>query len=367
MKKIVYLFTLLICCLETFSQSACNNEDFEDAGLTYSVPSTVTITTSKGITGWTATMGTNSGVNQQIFSCIQTGCCSDTTGLLVTEISTNSPGGYIDPIIGTAYPLFSIFGTGVNNGIFPYGFNCYGNWFVKLNNTSAGTGITQLTHSFVITPSNANFKYAFISVTQTSTPGAHCCCNNSGFSVTFKDCLGNFLATSSQFSVAPDAGGSCSPVGPCTSGPIITFSTASSAAWTYNTWKLDSIDLSPWMGACITVDVRAFDCAFAGHAGYAYFDAQCSPLLTTSINYSSIYHGLKLYPNPNHGDFSLNVSNEIKNGEIELRNVLGQTVHRQNIKQGNNQIKTENLAKGIYNYTVLQDKVVVSVGKVVVE
>ena len=57
----------------------------------------------------------------------------------------------------------------------------------------------------------------------------------------------------------------------------------------------------------------------------------------------------------------------IKNAEIEIRNVLGQVVYKQIVKQGSNSIKTENLAKGIYNYSVTDNKIIVSVGKIVIE
>lgn len=345
--------------------AACNNEDFEDAGLTYTTPSTVTITTVNGINGWIAKAGTNLGSPQNIYSCIQSGCCSDTNNLLVNEISTNT--GYIDPIIGASYPIYSVFGNGLNNGFSSNGFKCFGKWFVKINNQTAGAGITQLTKSLTVTSSNANFKYAFITVLQDAAAGAHCCCNNSGFSVTFKDCLGNILATASQFSVSPNEGTGCTTIGPCTTGPIISFSNTSQPGWNYNKWKLDSIDLSAWIGNCITIDVRAFDCTFSGHAGYAYFDAQCSPLLSTGVNVLSNKENIKLYPNPNNGLFNLEISQSLKGGEIEMRNVLGQIVLREEIKQGNNKINSQNLMKGIYTYSILQNKEVINIGKVIIE
>ena len=121
------------------------------------------------------------------------------------------------------------------------------------------------------------------------------------------------------------------------------------------------------MGQCVVAEFTAFDCTYVGHAGYAYIDAQCAPVVVNGINSPSNYVYYKVYPNPSQGDFNIEINKEINDGEIEVRNVLGQIILKQNVIQGKNSIKTENLTKGIYNYTVLQNKEVVSVGKIVIE
>jgi len=50
-----------------------------------------------------------------------------------------------------------------------------------------------------------------------------------------------------------------------------------------------------------------------------------------------------------------------------VRNVLGQVVLREEIKQGNNKINSQNLLKGIYTYAILQNKEIINVGKVIIE
>jgi len=336
------------------SSAVCINEDFEEAGLTSPVPSTINISTINGINGWSAYSGVLTS-----FTCLYPGCCAGAPN--ATKVIAPGPGGLIDSIIGPSYPIHSVFGDSLNvNGTAVNGFNCYGNWFVKLNNSIYNSGASRITKTFSITPSNAIFNFAFIGVAQ----GYHCCCDNGGIKVAFKNCFNALLPSVPQFSFAPI----CLPSSSCFSQSTISvFSSTVTGIWKYNKWAKSSIDLSPWMGTCITIEVTAVDCPYNGHVGYGYFDAQCAPSIPNNINSLSNYANYKVYPNPNTGNFNIDVSKEINNGEILLRNVLGQTVHRQNIKQGNNQVKTENLAKGIYNYSVMQNKVVVSVGKVVVE
>ncbi len=76
---------------------------------------------------------------------------------------------------------------------------------------------------------------------------------------------------------------------------------------------------------------------------------------------------IKLYPNPNNGSFKLQVDSDIKNGELILVNSLGQKVYGQKITQGENQIITNNLAKGLYHYLILENKNQVSEGKIAIE
>ncbi len=43
-------------------------------------------------------------------------------------------------------------------------------------------------------------------------------------------------------------------------------------------WKVASLDLTPYIGTCVTIQLTASGCAYGGHCGYAYFDATCNPL-----------------------------------------------------------------------------------------
>jgi len=341
------------------ASAVCVNEDFEEGSLTSPVPGTINVTTAGGINGWNASSGTNSGSNG---SCQLTGCCAGAPNAV--QVIAPGPAGAIDPIIGATYPIHSVFGNGLNTAATALnGFNCYGDWFAKINNQTGGAGLNRLTKQINVTAANVIFNFAYIAVVQ----GAHCCCDNGGVSIKFRDCLGNLLASASQFSISPSAGVGCTPTGVCSSPSTITVVSAPTAGWFYNKWVNSSIDLSLWMGSCIRVEVTGIDCPYSGHGGYAYFDAQCAATVVNSIHSLGNKANFNLYPNPTSGNFNVDISSALNNGEIELRNVLGQIVYKQQVKQGNNQINTQNLAKGIYTYSVLQDKELVNTGKLVIE
>jgi hypothetical protein len=333
--------------------AACVNEDFEEGSLSSPVPGTINVNSVNMVNGWTANGAFNSsgGTNG---NCINTYSYS-----LPNAIQLIAPGsaGYIDPLIGSSYPIHSVFGNSLNpTATTLNGFNCYGDWFAKINNQTAGSSVNRLKKTINVTPSNVYFNFAVMVLVE----GSHGCCDGGAVSITFKDCLGNLLATAQHYSLSAQTG--CA-----TSNSVTILTSPVNPTWRYSKWSNSSIDLTPWLGQCVTAEFVAFDCTYSGHAGYAYIDAQCAPMVVNGINTPSNYMYYKVYPNPTAGHFNIEINKEISEGEIEMRNVLGQSVLKQAIYQGKNQIKTEDLAKGIYNYSVYSNKTVVSVGKVVIE
>lgn len=340
------------------SVAACVNEDFEEGSLTSPVPGTIVVTTTNQINGWSAWGANNSGGGTN-GNCTNTYVYGNPT---VVQLIAPGAMGLTDAIIGSGYRIYSVFGnttTTYPNAALQDPFNHYGDWIAKINNQVNGASVNKLIKTINVTPSNVYFNFAAMVVME----GSHFCCDGGAVSIVFKDCLGNFLATAQQYSIAAATGStSCA-----TSSSITILTSTINAQWKYSKWANSSIDLTPWLGQCVVAEFTAFDCTYTGHAGYAYIDAQCAPVVVNGINTPANHAYYKVYPNPTQSDFNIEISKEIYNGEIEVRNVLGQIVLKQNVIQGKNSIKTENLAKGIYNYAVLQDKVVVSVGKVVVE
>lgn len=88
---------------------------------------------------------------------------------------------------------------------------------------------------------------------------------------------------------------------------------------------------------------------------------------TTGMSENNFESGLSIYPNPNNGEFKLKIDYQIDNGEILLFNSLGQKVHEQKISHGQNNIITNGLATGLYNFIILRDKGQVSNGKLTVD
>ncbi len=62
----------------------------------------------------------------------------------------------------------------------------------------------------------------------------------------------------------------------------------------------------------------------------------------------------KVFPNPSSGSFKLEIEPGFTNGEFIIINSLGEKVHAQKIIGGINEINTNDLANGLYYYSVIQ-------------
>jgi hypothetical protein len=89
----------------------------------------------------------------------------------------------------------------------------------------------------------------------------------------------------------------------------------------------------------------------------------CTGISTNSLASDQI----SVYPNPNSGSFKLQIDTEIQDTEIVLFNSFGQQVHAQKISQGENKITTNGLSKGLYHYTLSENKHQIHNGKIVLE
>ena len=76
---------------------------------------------------------------------------------------------------------------------------------------------------------------------------------------------------------------------------------------------------------------------------------------------------INLFPNPNKGNFTLRIGKVTEGAELQIMNSIGQLVFRKNVISGENLISTGNLAKGIYNYSVVENKRTVGKGKLIIE
>lgn len=85
------------------------------------------------------------------------------------------------------------------------------------------------------------------------------------------------------------------------------------------------------------------------------------------LNANELPNNLAIYPNPNNGLFYLKIDSEIKNGQLILINIIGQKVYEQKLIQGSNEIKTNGLPMGLYNYILLQGNQTVKTGKLTIE
>ncbi|HRH11681.1 MAG TPA: hypothetical protein PLU73_09210, partial [Bacteroidia bacterium] len=245
---------------------ACTNEDFEGSAAAQ-------ITSSNQINGWTVTGDDNSNYPD---NCNLQTCCPNAP--FASElINCPSGTGYIDPVIGGVYPIYSVFGNGANNGNptnpqmpIPMG----GTKVIRINNPLAGDNtVEKLSKTFAVTPSNALFQFAFASVFFTN----HGCCDGANFQIKLS-ANGNTLSCPSYSIATPSQ--QCTTVTPmpfynCGSGTPFT----GTGTYIFNKWSINSMDLSTYIGSNITIEITVSDCIYGGHYGYSFFDAQCSPMV----------------------------------------------------------------------------------------
>ncbi|MBA3664339.1 MAG: gliding motility-associated C-terminal domain-containing protein [Bacteroidetes bacterium] len=220
------------------NSAPCVNEGFE-------ATAPGQYTTFNGIAGWTLANGSNGFPNGGA-------CVTPTFG------TNGSPECWVvttplaDPYLGTL-PASPLGGTNV----------------LKMNNNSPGVLITQIRQTFPVTTANSLFQFAYAGAWDGS---GHACCDQPFFKVDIYNCAGAPLPCSS-ISLTPSGSG-------CTSGVAGYSVTSSLISWT--NWTVKYIDLTPYIGSCITVKVTNGDCNGGAHFGYAFFDAKCGGQLVGS-------------------------------------------------------------------------------------
>ena len=233
--------------LQQVQTAACNNEDFELGNYN----------------GWIYTTWSNYLAD----NCLMTSNSSGGGGpVLVVSTPYNFPGGcvYSWPAALNVIP---------NS---PLG----GNYVAQLNNCSANSKVVRLEKTFTVTPSNALFQFAYIMALDAR--GGHCCCEQPQLRVDFmisNNCTGApTLTNCPSFTISAPQGPSCSPCPP-------TFTLTSSGNIYYSwdpvnstPWKVQSVDLTPLIGSCVTVRFTVTDCIYGGHYATAFIDTKCSPM-----------------------------------------------------------------------------------------
>ncbi len=228
---------------------ACNNEDFELATTNIVAPNTVQ--------GWTLQSGSNNNSCQQPV-------------LNANNLYTV----YTAPIVDSRIPgtISSYFDASTNT-------TPAGNAFIRLNDDNAGAKAVRMTKSFIPTATSALFQYAYIAVIE---DGSHPCCDQAGFNI--KVTVTNTVTNTSTLLACPNIsvavpGAACSftipPGGPSFS-PCV-----NAAGWSYANWTASALDLTPYIGSLVKIDVTVVDCDAGGHGAYFYFDAKCSPMVIT--------------------------------------------------------------------------------------
>jgi len=146
-------------------------------------------------------------------------------------------------------------------------------------------------------------------------------------------------------------------------GQTATLTATGLTTYTWNTGATgSSIVVTPTASAIYSVN--GFDSNSCAGSGSTFVGVS----LCTGVGEANFLNpGINLYPNPNNGEFVLKIGTQMNNMELLIENNLGQIVHTQTVSQGENKIRTKNLAQGIYHYLVLENKQVIGQGKMKIE
>jgi hypothetical protein len=138
------------------------------------------------------------------------------------------------------------------------------------------------------------------------------------------------------------------------------------------TWSKNNLGLGYSMGALqdqlLAVTMSANNVIVSTKSGKVFYRA-ASQLGLVGIN-ESILTSIesKVYPNPAN-DFTTVEANDLmfeKNCEVKITDVLGRDISVTEMKNGKAELNLSNFSKGIYTYSVYNNKTVVSKGKLVV-
>ena len=219
--------------------AGCVNEGFESTA-----PGTYTA--ANAVAGWSLSSRTT-------YSC--------------TSSPTWAPGSSEFSVISTPILNFPVIGNIPNS---PLG----GSHVVQLNDFSTNQHVTRLSQTITVTSLNTSFKFAYAGVWQDA---GHHCCEQPQFNIELQDCSGSALYCSS-YSVTP---------GSTLCSPNMAASTTISPGFFWTNWQVKTVDLTPFIGSCVVVNVISSDCVFSGHYGTVLFDALCSsgiPVMNNSGN-----------------------------------------------------------------------------------
>ena len=219
-------FSYSISTYITPIQPTCTNIGFENA-------------TSSG---WTATHGVvDDGVSTAPYPIYTP--TSFTASATQHQITTAGN----DPVVGAALPKVCP-GLGPNS--------------LRLGDgTGTGAKGASIEQRFSVTSANALFTYYYAVVFEDN---GHSAFEQPVFRVDVLDCDGNSLGCGDYLVVA-----SATAPGFVKVPGTITY---------YKTWTPVFVDLTPYIGSCVTIRFITGDCSLSGHYGYAYVDAVCNPM-----------------------------------------------------------------------------------------
>jgi gliding motility-associated-like protein len=155
-----------------------------------------------------------------------------------------------------------------------------GTGYTTVGSGGSGGNSYRASQTFTVTAANSVFIYKYAVVLNNSSP--HSCSQQPFFNIRFEDCSNNSIPCGAYNVTA--IGSSCA-----NGDPNFVTSNTTGNSWSYLTWQTRAFDLSSYIGQCVNVEFTVGGCITgqAGHGGYAYVDASCSPM-TLNLNGTDI-------------------------------------------------------------------------------
>jgi gliding motility-associated-like protein len=243
MKKInKILISFLFGLVTTFGNAQCPiNLGFEQT-----TPGTyIGAGNAYAVSGWTLSgnYANNAGVN---YNCANLGAPynlgANEFSIVTTPLTYNSNGGGCSFILGNS----------------PFG----GTRVARLGDNVSNYSRNKMSTTFNVTSLNTLFQFAFAGYYE--NPGHNCCDQPGLYLRVINACGGNTVASCSSMTLAAN----------CGSLANVTF-TACGPNGVMSNWQVKVIDLTPYIGGCVTIEAWTADCNFGGHYGTTFFDAMC--------------------------------------------------------------------------------------------
>lgn len=197
-------------------------------------------------------------------NCVQSSCCNQTT--VFSEI-INTSSGYIDPVIGAVYPIYSVFGSTASNGGNAYNPQINrpmsGTQVLRLNKSNSVSGLEHITRTITVTNANSILDVAFM----ICVVGAHNCCESPGFKLTISTSTCSFLFNAA----CTGAASQLDFYEVLTGNPTTNINSP-----VFSKWTIKRFDLSDFINQPVVLEISAYRCIYAAHFGYAYIDAMLS-------------------------------------------------------------------------------------------